>query len=44
MGEQCSNRWKVLRKFVRDLKTIKPKSGDPGPPTVSFWPLFQLTF
>ena len=45
-GEQCVHRWKVLRdKFVRELKKLKPKSGDAGPPAVSSWPLFQqITF
>ena len=42
-GDQCSHRWKTLcDKFVRELKKTKPKSGDPGPPRVSSWPLFQV--
>ena len=42
-AEQCCHRWKTLRdKFVRELKKLKPRSGDAGPPAVSSWPLFQV--
>ncbi|XP_065831007.1 uncharacterized protein [Oscarella lobularis] len=40
--EECKRRWKSLRdKFVREVKKTKTRrTGDPGPPYVSQWPLF----
>ena len=29
-------------KFVRELKITKHKTGDPGPPAVSQWPMFPI--
>ena len=39
----CMKRWKAIRgRFVRELKRVKERrSGDPGPPYVPSWELFN---
>ena len=41
--DECTRKWKSLRdRFVRELKKVKKKkTGDPGPPYISCWPLFD---
>ena len=41
--DDCMKRWKAIRdQFVRELKKVKERrSGDPGPPYVPSWELFN---